>query len=345
MMKKLTALWLILGILVGLAGCRAAGFASVPAMEAPGSTPSGSTQAIPTDPEPTEPKPTVTQPNIWLQTPPPPEDPRVDLIYEIPYYGRLPWLTVRNIITDLSDSETVQDETQPVQKTIIFGQTLELTYKHTVYQPMGPRAHLYTIAGSDKSVLFDDNGRIIGRYFIEETIDIDQIQTKEDLITQVQMVMGKYVDLQQYAYWHVRGSVGQNEEHKTWDVIAYNTYEGICTDRCYIGIDQEGCIDSIEIEWEGGYLSEPDFRIDQQKLEEVLEAKFRDLLGTSAQYLGYTLHGSDIWSSYLYCLYHEELYVAIQADVLYERDERDRPYFIHILVPVSLITAEEPPAE
>ena len=256
----------------------------------------------------------------------------LDLIYETDCSGS--YFTHKNIIMYTS-AIVIDENAKPRVKVKINGVEEELHYVKSFYSPIGEHTiHRYFVNGEeDKIVDLGNNGRIIAISYQFATLNVRKYSTPEKIMEALKKVMEDYVDFSEYEYTIM-------PEQITWENTYefYNMIDGCITESLVVEVDINGNVKRFRKYYNHEY-DIPDFDIDEELVDELLELKFRDTYTTfNAEYKSYEKMFTPSVR-----MFNGELCVEYTTSVTYcfrSTGEEFRTYVMYILIPLELITVK-----
>ena len=235
---------------------------------------------------------------------------------------------------------TIDKNVEFTKKIKIDGVEEILLYVETEYYPIEERKlYLYLVNGEEeKKIWLDQDGDIYQIQYAFDHIDISQDATPEEVLPAIKEVLNDYVDL---SYYSTEELIPPETEFGSWTFVAKNTINGYRTDRLYVLFDQEGNVFRFIVE--NLNCSITSLNIDEEKVDKLLELKFRDIYSVreDVEYKSYEL--SDMNPLVVVAL-DGNAYIIYKAsaNLYFKEQQRDHStHSINIYLPVDLITEEE----
>ena len=285
---------------------------------------------------------TTTEPNIDDTTTADPDAGAVkddnyylDRIYQekgSDYYNNRNVISTKPVIT-------IDKNVEFTKKIKIDGVEEILLYVETEYYPIEERKlYLYLVNGEEeKKIWLDQDGDIYQIQYAFDYIDISQDATPEEVLPAIKEVLNDYVDL---SYYSTEELIPPETEFGSWTFVAKNTINGYRTDRLYVVFDQEGNVFRFIVE--NINCSITSLNIDEEKVDKLLELKFRDIYGIreDVEYKSYEL--SDMNPLVVALDGNAYIIYKASANLYFKEQQRDHStHSINIYLPVDLITEEE----
>ena len=217
----------------------------------------------------------------------------------------------------------------------INGQKLDISYKNTLYYPVGDqKMHYYAYSDSDNDyLLFDENGtlaticgysvcmKVLGKVAMPQNL------SEENVRLAVMTAVSQIIKLDNYDKWKL--TENPNEDSGHYMFVFYNEVNGYTCDYVTVILYADGRILRVtsmnnELDYMNLNLS-----INENWENKLLLAKLKDMYNTNGnEYISHELHEKKILK------YNDEICVQYNISVT-TSDYGDR---IYLFIPLSVLT-------
>ncbi len=228
------------------------------------------------------------------------------------------------------------DTTVQASKTIVLnGADLSLTYKNTAYYPIGDKkVYRYLVGGDESKIIeIDTNGNITRIRYEYTKLDISKNATPEEVLAKLRPELAKIRDLSKYEFIKLPGSRESDSGFGSYQYLFYNMEGSYTTDYLFVAVFDDGSVTGFQIRDLPN--EERNFNINEDKVNEIIEAKLRDIYDTdNTKYVSFERSGD-----YSLTVYDGKYYLRCAVSARHIRFGSEKSGFlIPLLIPMELIT-------